>query len=79
MTILIFIFVFTGRHSFQKNLLRQYRTKIAVHTRSQIFRQIVQKFRRQAVACQEISVQYDGKYASVCAAKAAAGLCAVLP
>ena len=37
---------------------------IVPQMRSQIFRQIVQKFRRQAGACQEISVQDDGKYAS---------------
>ena len=43
------------------------------------FRHIVQKFRRQTDACQEILVQYDGKYASRCAAKASAALCAVLP
>ena len=59
--------------------LRQYRTKVVVQMHSQIFRQIVPKFRRHTCICQEILVQYDGKYASSCAAKASAALCAVLP
>ncbi len=72
---IVIMVVYTERD----NVLRQYHTKIAAQTRSQIFRQIVQKLRRQAIACQGISAQSDGKYASVCTAKAAAGLCAVLP
>ena len=59
--------------------LRRHRTELVRKMRSQIFRQIVQKFRRQAVACQEISVQYDGKYASRLRAKLLGVLCAVLP
>ena len=37
---------------------------IVPQMRSQIFRQIVQKFRRHTTVCQEIYVQDDGKYAS---------------
>ncbi|MGN0655472.1 MAG: hypothetical protein ACI4KR_01640 [Ruminiclostridium sp.] len=59
--------------------LRQYRIIIVVRPRSQIFRQIVQKFRRHTNVCQEISVQDDGKDASKRAAKAPAVNCAVLP
>jgi hypothetical protein len=51
------------------NKLRQYRTKIVVQMRSQIFRQIVLKRRRQAGAFLGVLVQYDGKYASRCATK----------
>ena len=47
--------------------------------RRQIFRQIAQIECRQAGACQTKSVQYGGKYASKCAAKALAVNCAVLP
>ena len=43
---------------------RQYRTKIVPQMRCQIFRQIVQKFRRHTDVCRGISVQDDGKYAS---------------
>ena len=59
--------------------LRQHRTELVRKMRSQIFRQIVQKFRRQAGACQEISVQDDGKSASRLRAKPLGVLCAVLP
>ena len=44
--------------------LRQHRTKIVPKMRRQIFCQIVQKFCRHTVVCQEISVQDHGKYAS---------------
>ena len=47
--------------------------------RSQIFRQIVHKFRRHTDVCQGICVQDAGKYASRCATKPSGGLCAVLP
>ena len=47
--------------------------------RCQIFRQIVQKFRRHTDVCRGIFVQDDGKYASRCGAKPQGGLCAVLP
>ena len=60
-------------------ILGQYRIIIVVRPRRQIFRQIVQKFRRHTNVCQEISVQDDGKCASKRAAKAAAVNCAVLP
>ena len=60
-------------------LLRQYRTKIVPQMRRQIFRQIVQKFRRHTDVCRGIFVQDDGKYASRCGAKPQGGLCAVLP
>ena len=59
--------------------LRPHRIIIVVRLRSQIFRQIVQKFCRHTNVCQEISVQDDGKYASKRAAKATAANCAVLP
>ena len=59
--------------------LRQHRTEIAAQIRSQIFRQIVQKFCRHTDVCQKIYVQDAGKYASICAAKPSGGLCAVLP
>ena len=59
--------------------LRQYRTKIVPQMRCQIFRQIVQKFRRHTDVCRGIFVQDDGKYASRCGAKPQGGLCAVLP
>ncbi|MBP3243175.1 MAG: hypothetical protein J6L99_04900, partial [Ruminococcus sp.] len=49
-------------------ILRQHRTEIAVQIRSQIFRQIVQKFCRHTDVCQKIYVQDAGKYASICAA-----------
>ena len=58
---------------------RQHRTEIVVQMRSQIFRQIVQKFCRHTDVCQKIYVQDAGKYASRCAAKPSGGLCAVLP
>ena len=45
-------------------VLRQYRTKIVPQMRCQIFRQIVQKFRRHTDVCRGIFVQDDGKYAS---------------
>ena len=60
-------------------MLRQYRIIIVVRLRSQIFRQVVQKFRRHTNVCQEISVQDDGKDAKGRAAKAPAVNCAVLP
>ena len=60
-------------------LYRQHRTEIVVQMRSQIFRQIVHKFRRHTDVCQGIYVQDAGKYASRCAAKPSGGLCAVLP
>ena len=41
---------------------RQHRTEIVVQMRSQIFRQIVHKFRRHTDVCQEICVQDAGKY-----------------
>ena len=59
--------------------LWQHRIKLVRKMRSQIFRQVVQKFRRQADACQEISVQDDGKYASRLRTKPTGVLCAVLP
>ena len=59
--------------------LGQHRTEIVVQMRSQIFRQIVQKFCRHTDVCQKIYVQDAGKYASICAAKPSGGLCAVLP
>ena len=59
--------------------LRQHRTKLVLNMRRQIFRQIVQKFRRHTDVCQEISVQDDGKYVSRFSAKPSGGLCAVLP
>ena len=59
--------------------LRQHRTEIVVQMRSQIFRQIVHKFRRHTNVCQGICVQDAGKYASRCATKPSGGLCAVLP
>ena len=59
--------------------LRQYRTKIVPQMRCQIFRQIVQKFRRHTDVCRGIFVQDGGKYASRCGAKPQGGLCAVLP
>ena len=46
------------------SVLRQYRTKIVPQMRCQIFRQIVQKFRRHTDVCRGIFVQDDGKYAS---------------
>ena len=60
-------------------VIGQYRIIIVVRLRSQVFRQIVQKFRRHTNVCQEISVQGDGKDASKRAAKALAANCAVLP
>ena len=42
-------------------LFRQHRTKIVRQKRCQIFRQIVQKFCRHTIVCQEIYVQDDGK------------------
>jgi hypothetical protein len=48
----------------QKLYSRQHRTKIVRQMRRQIFCQIVQKSCRQAIACQRIFVQDDGKYAS---------------
>ena len=58
---------------------RQYRIIIAVQMRSQIFRQIVSKRRRNTFVFQGVLVQDDGKYVSICAAKAAAVNCAGLP
>ncbi len=54
--------------------LRQYRTKIVVQTRSQLFRQIV---RNDAgiLAYLVVLDKYDGKDASVCTAKRAARYC----
>ena len=63
----------------RERYLRQYRTKIVPQMRCQIFRQIVQKFRRHTDVCRGIFVQDDGKYASRCGAKPQGGLCAVLP
>ena len=68
-----------GYRGLLSTVLRQHRTKLVRKMRRQIFRQIVQKFRRRAGARQEISVQDDGKYASSCAAKATAANGAVLP
>ena len=45
----------------QKTKLRQHRTKIVRQKRSQIFCQIVQKFCRHTIVCQEISAQDDEK------------------
>ena len=59
--------------------LRQYRTTIVCELRSQIFRQIVLKRRRQAGAFLGVLVQYDGKYASKACTKPSGGSCAVLP
>ena len=39
---------------------RQHRTKLVRKVRSQIFRQIAQKFRRHTAVWQGISGQYDG-------------------
>ena len=47
--------------------------------RSQIFRQIAQKFRRHTVVWQGISGQYDGKSASRLRAKPSGGLYSVFP
>ena len=44
--------------------LRQYRTELVRKMRSQIFRQIVQKFRRHTDVCQGIFVRNGEKYAS---------------
>ena len=60
-------------------VLGQYRIIIVVRLRRQIFRQVVQKFRRHTNVCQEIYVQDNGKDASKRAAKAPAVNCAVLP
>ena len=49
--------------------IRQYRTKIVRVLRSQIFRQIVQRGRRKAVALLGRIVQDDEKYASKTRAK----------
>ena len=46
--------------------------------RKQIFRQGVQKFRRQAGACQGVYVRNGGKYASILCAEPSGVLCAVL-
>ena len=70
---------FIGWGRYRKKELRQYRTKIVPQMRCQIFRQIVQKFRRHTDVCRGIFVQDDGKYASRCGAKPQGGLCAVLP
>ena len=59
--------------------LRQHCTEIVVQMRSEIFRQIVQKFCRHTDVCQKIYVQDAGKYANICAAKPSGALCAVLP
>ena len=42
-------------------MFRQHRTEIVVQMRSQIFRQIVHKFRRHTDVCQGICVQDAGK------------------
>ena len=47
--------------------------------RSQIFRQIAQKFRRHTAVWQGISGQYDGKSASRLRAKPSGGLYAAFP
>ena len=60
-------------------ILRQYRTILDAVLRSQIFRQIVQKRRRQANACQGFFVLYDGKDASKTVFKIFIVNCAVLP
>ena len=59
--------------------LRQHRTEIVRQMRCQIFRQIVQKRRRNTVVFQKASVQDDGKYESRWRAKPSGGLCAALP
>ena len=63
----------------KKNFYRQHRTEIVVQMHSQIFRQIVHKFRRHTDVCQGICVQDAGKYTSRCATKPSGGLCAVVP
>ena len=69
----------TAQDFWEHRLSRQYRTKMVPQMRCQIFRQIVQKFRRHTDVCRGIFVQDDGKYASRCGAKPQGGLCAVLP
>jgi len=64
-----------GRAAIFKETLIKYRKRrlnIVHILRSQIFRQIVQKFRRHTRVCQGIFVQYAGKYASKMRAKALA-------
>ena len=57
---------------------KQYHAKTVHKMRKQIFRQGVQKFRRQAGACQGIYVRNGGKYASILCAEPSGVLCAVL-
>ena len=58
--------------------LRQHRTEIVVQMRSQIFRQIVHKFRRHTDVCQEICVQDAGKYeGQMCHKAVRRSLCSV--
>ena len=74
---------FTSREIFERRdssgILRQHRTKLVRKVRSQIFRQIAQKFRRHTAVWQGISGQYDGKSARRLRTKPSGGLCAVLP
>ena len=59
-------------------LLRQHRTEIVVQMRSQIFRQIVHKFRRHTDVCQGICVQDAGKYeGQMCRKAVRQSLCGV--
>ena len=57
------------------DLPKEYRTKIVRILRSQIFRQVIEKFRRHTGVCQGIF----GKDASKMRANPSGGLCAVLP
>jgi len=60
-------------------LLRQYRTIMTVQIRRQIFRQTIQNEEEIVDLFRRNFVKYDGKDASICAVKALAGNCAVLP
>jgi hypothetical protein len=64
---------------YNKDVLRQYRTKIMPGLRSQIFRQMKQKSSAILYVLPRIFVKYDGKYASKTGVKPSGGLCAVLP
>ena len=76
---MIYCTVCMTNKAFFVRYFRQHRTEIAAQIRSQIFRQIVQKFCRHTDVCQKIYVQDAGKYESICAAKPSGGLCVVLP
>ena len=60
-------------------LLRRHRTIILVQIRSQIFCQMKQKPELILYVFARIFVKYDEKYASICAKKALAANCAVVP